>query len=331
MYSVLKDNVVQCKICPTLCLIKPGKQGFCRSKLNKDGALYTPNYGAVCYLGIDYIERTPMFHFWPGTQTLAVACPSCNFTCPWCVNWAMSQSTADTLPDIVYPSIELILEKAREWDCKSISYTYTEPTIWYDFALTIAKAARKKGILNVLKTNGYMSSQVLEKLAPYIDAANVDIKGFSDEFYHKYCCGRLKPVLETASRLKGLGVHVEIANMILPGYNDDIYMIKDLSTWIANNLGPDAPLIFQRFFPHYTYLPKEPTPPSILEEARRIAMNEGLRYVYTWGFGFEEVEGLNTYCPECKKELIHREYFEPPNRQSWKLEPKKKNSQKKDS
>lgn len=324
VYAVLKDNVIQCRICPTLCLIKPGKQGFCRSKLNKDGELYTLNYGAVCYLGVDYIERAPLFHFWPGTQTLAVASPSCNFTCPWCVNWYMSQSTADTLPDIIYPSIEFILEKAGEWGCKSISYTYTEPTIWYDFALDIAKAARKAGFLNVLNTNGYMSSEVLEKLAPYIDAANIDIKCFSDEFYRKYCSGRLKPVLETARRLKGLGVHVEIANIILAGHNDDLHMIKDLSTWIVNNLGPDTPLIFERFFPHYNYLLKGPTSPSILEGARRIAMNEGLRYVYIWGFGWQEAEGLNTYCPGCGEELVHRIYFEPPNRKSWKLKSKQK-------
>ncbi len=323
VYSVLKENVIRCRICPTQCLIKPGKRGFCQSKLNKDGSLYTLNYGAVCYLGVDFIERTPLFHFWPGTQTLAVACSSCNFTCPWCVNWFMSQSTADTLPDIFYPSIEFILEKAAEWDCKSISYTYTEPTIWYDFALDIAKAAHKAGYLNVLNTNGYMSSEVLEKLAPHIDAANVDIKCFSDEFYRKYCSGSLKPVLETARRFKESGVHIEIANLIIAGHNDDPQLIRDLSRWIVDILGPDTPLIFEVFYPHYKYHLASPTSDSILNAARRVAMNEGLRYVYTWGLGpGQDVEGINTYCPNCGEELIHRRYFEPPSRASWKLERK---------
>ncbi len=309
MYSLLKDDVIQCRICPTQCIIKPGKQGFCRTKQNKDGVLITPDYGAVCYLGLDFIERTPMFHFWPGTNTLAIACPSCNFTCAWCVNWAMSQNTAGKLPDIVYPSIELILEKAEEWDCKSITYTYTEPTIWYDFALEIAKVAHERGLLNVLKSNGYMSLQCVDKLAPYIDAASIDIKGFSDEFYQKECCGRLKPVLDTIRRFKELGKHVEICNMILPGVNDDINMIRDLAAWVASTLGPDTPLIFQRFFPHGTYIVRSSTPTDTLEDARRVAMKEGLHYVYIWGFGFDEAEGLNTYCPECKKELVHRQYF----------------------
>jgi pyruvate formate lyase activating enzyme len=252
VYSKLNNGIVQCRVCPTQCIIEPGKKGFCKTKLNKNGLLYTPNYGAVCYLGLDFIERTPLFHFWPGTQTLAVACPSCNFTCQWCTNWVMSQNTADALPDIVYPSIELILEKAKEWDCKSISYTYTEPSIWYDFALDVAKAAKKVGLFNVLKTNGYMSQEVLEKLAPYVDAVSIDVKGFSDEFYQKECCGRLKPVLDTARRLNELGKHVEIAYMILPGQNDEVDMIKDLSVWMVSALGSDVPLIFERFFPHYT-------------------------------------------------------------------------------
>jgi pyruvate formate lyase activating enzyme len=320
VYSKLKNNLVQCGVCAHACTIKPGNLGFCNSKKNVGGELYTLNYGAVTSMMVDFIERTPMFHFWPGTQTLGIACASCNFTCPWCINWEQSQNDVKNAPGVTYPSIEKIINYAAEWECKSISFTYTEPTIWYDFAIDVAKEAKKAGLATVLNTNGYMTTKIAEKFGPWIDAANVDIKSFSDDYYRKYCSAHLSPVLDAAKRLKKLGVHVEIANLILEGMNDDPKEIRQLAAWIRENLGADTPLIFERFFPHYRYFEKkEVTPTGILTNAYEVATREGLNYVYVWGLGPQSSKVVNTYCPECKKELVRRYYFEPFVSEDWKL------------
>jgi pyruvate formate lyase activating enzyme len=311
VFLVLDGGVVQCEICMHMCKIKPGNLGFCNSKKNVGGELYTLNYGAVTSMMVDFIERTPMFHFWPGTQTLGIACASCNFTCPWCINWEQSQNSVENA-DVAYLSIPSILEEARLWGCKSISLTYTEPTVWYDFAIDLATKAHEAGLPVILNTNGYMTPKIAEKFAKHVDAVNVDIKGFSEEFYRKYCSAHLQPVLSSAKRLQDLGLHVEIANLVIQGVNDDPKEIRQLAAWIRENLGQDTPLIFERFFPHYKFSEnKDVTPSSTLLKAHEVALNEGLNYVYVWGLGPEPKNVVTTYCPNCKKEVLHRDYAQP--------------------
>ena len=304
-YTQLGKNV-QCQVCPNRCLLEPNERSVCRVKVNIEGTLYTLVYGNPCAVHIDPIEKKPLFHFLPGTKAFSIATAGCNFRCLNCQNWEISQSRPEeTINYDLMP--EKVIEKTKETGCQSIAYTYSEPVAFYDYMLDTSKLASKEGIKNLWITNGYINEEPLRELCKYMDAANVDLKSFKEEIYNQLNAGSLKPVLNTLKILKEEGVWLEVTNLIVPTWTDDLDMIREMCKWLVRNIGKDYPLHFSRFFPHYklTHLP--PTPIETLERAREIAMEEGLKFVYIGNVPLHPAE--NTYCPKCEKLLIERKGF----------------------
>lgn len=303
MYERLPKGVIKCKVCPRMCYIKPGGRGFCKVRVNKEGKLYLLTYAAVTAMNVDPVEKKPLFHFWPGSTTFSISSISCSFTCPWCQNWHIAQaepgevSTEET-------TAEEVVKLAKRYGCRSISYTYNEPTIWYEFVLDSAKLAKREGVLNVLVTNGYIAPEALEGLSPYVDAANVDVKSFNKQFYYRYCKADLDDVLKATELMVEKGIHVEVTNLIIPGLNDDLKEIEKMAEWALKMLGADAPIHFSQFYPMYKMAHIKATPVSTLIKAAEIAKKVGLRYVYVGNVPGHE--GENTYCPACHEELVGR-------------------------
>jgi pyruvate formate lyase activating enzyme len=302
-YEKLKNFIVQCRLCPRECVIAVGKRGYCGVRENRDGKLYTLSYAKPVAIHIDPIEKKPLFHFFPGTTAFSIATSGCNLKCKFCQNWEISQAKPE---EITYEYLEPadLVKRVRGSGSYTIAYTYTEPTIFYEYMLAVAKLARASGLKNVMHSNGYINEKPLRELAKYLDAANIDLKGFSDEYYSKMSEGSLAPVLRSLKILKEEGVHVEITNLVLPGYNDDMETIRKMCLWIKDNLGQDVPLHFSRFYPMYKLVTLVPTPVETLEKARTIAQDRGLKYVYIGNIAGHEAE--NTYCPKCKKIVIKR-------------------------
>lgn len=306
-YESLDNQRVQCYLCPRNCVIPSGARGFCNARENKDGKLYSLVYGHPVSLNVDPMEKKPLFHFLPGTTAFSMATAGCNLRCKFCQNWEISQAKPEDLRSLNMEPEELV-KKAKESGAPAIAYTYTEPTIFYEYMLECAKLAKNAGLRNVMHSCGYINEAPLRRLCPYLDAANIDLKGFSDEFYAKMTDASLEPVLKTLKVLKEEGVHTEITNLLLPGYNDDPDILRKMCRWIKENLGEDTPVHFSRFFPMYKLLNLNPTPVSTLETARNIALQCGLRYVYIGNVGGNPAE--NTRCPRCGKLLIERRgYF----------------------
>jgi pyruvate formate lyase activating enzyme len=307
-YRKLGNNVVQCTICPRKCVIKPGGRGFCNTRENRDGKLYSLIYGRVSAMAVDPIEKKPLFHFWPGSPTFSISSVGCSFKCPWCQNWHLSQP--ENINDVYteYVSPEDVVMHAKSRGCPSISITYNEPIIWLEYDVDVAKIAKSEGLKVIFVTNGYISIDALSEVAKYIDAANVDVKGFTEDFYRKYCQADLKGVLEATAEMKKRGIHVETTTLLIPGLNDSAEELENLCRWHLDTLGPETPIHFSRFFPHFklTHLP--PTPIKTLVKAREIALSKGLKYVYVGNIPGHE--GENTYCPNCKKPVIERVGFE---------------------
>jgi len=302
-YTQLEKGAVQCNLCPKLCLLRPGERGNCKVRVNYDGVLYTLVYGRIVALHNDPIEKKPLMHFLPGARALSLATAGCNLGCVFCQNWTISQSYPEDARFLALTP-QAIVDIARREGSRCIAYTYTEPTIFYEFMLDCARIAHEYGIKNVWVTAGYINREPLLELAKYMDAANVDLKGIRDEYYQKYCDGHVKPVLETLKTLHELGVHLEITNLIVPEGNDSEEDIRDLVRWVRENIGPDAVLHFSRYFPAYRMESPPPTPLATLLKARDIALKEGLHYVYIGnipGEGFED-----TYCKHCGKLLVKR-------------------------
>jgi len=307
LFEQLSDKLVRCLVCPRRCVIKPGQRGFCRTRENREGKLYTLIYAETTSMAVDPIEKKPLFNFWPGSFIFSISTLGCSFTCPWCQNWQISQaSPGEIVTEQVAP--ERVIELTKRYKCHSIAYTYNEPIIWFEYVLDTAQLAKKENILNVLVTNGFISLEALEVIAPFIDAANVDIKGFTEEFYRKYCSATLKGVLDATEAMVKKGIHVELTTLIVPGINDAPEEIKQLCQWVLTKLGPDVPLHFSQFYPMYKMSYMQPTPVSTLVRAREIALNEGLNYVYIGNVPGEK--GENTYCPKCKTLLVERFGFE---------------------
>ncbi len=306
-YRALKDGMVQCQMCPNFCTLKNEEYGKCRVRQNIKGKLYALSYGKACSTAIDPIEKKPLFHFLPNSSIFSIATAGCNLRCFWCQNWDISQSKVEEIP---YKSLEPkeIVKKAVDSGCQSIAYTYTEPTIFYEYTLDIAKLAKRKGLKNAIVSNGYVNKKPLEELYKYIDAANIDLKGFTEKFYQKYCGARLKPVLETLVNIKRMKVHLEVTNLIIPNLNDSPKLIRKMCDWHAKNLGTETPLHFSRFFPTYMATGIIPTPESTLEKAYKIAKDAGLAYVYVGNIKTKEKE--NTYCPKCGDLIIERLIFD---------------------
>ncbi len=305
-YEKLQKKKIKCLLCPRKCIITKGNRGFCRVRENRDGEYYTLVHSNPCAVHIDPIEKKPLFHFLPGTTALSLATAGCNFTCKNCQNWDISQANPDHTVNFEI-SPERMVNLALEYNAPTIAYTYTEPTVFFEYMLDTAKAAKKKGILNMYHSNGFINQKPLLELIPYLDGADIDLKGYSNKFYQDITGGTLYPVLETLKTLKKQGVWLEITNLLIPTKNDSIGMIKDLCQWIKDELGNDTPIHFSRFYPLYKLQNLPPTPIETLKKASEIAHNVGLHYVY-----IGNVPGIpeeNTYCPSCGKMIVGRKGY----------------------
>ena len=302
-YTPLGDNIVQCNLCPAQCILENGQQGMCRARANIGGKLRSITFARPVSVHIDPIEKKPLFHVIPTTSALSVATVGCNLGCVFCQNFEISQAAPEDLRHYNVPPVKLI-EVAEKRGCEGIAYTYTEPTVFYEYMYETAKLAQAKGIRNYWITCGQIREKPLLKLCSVLDAANVDLKGFSDEFYVKYCNAHLAPVLNTLKVLKREGVFVEITNLIIPQANDNPEMIRSMCRWIVQELGAATPVHFSRFHPAYKLTRRPATPLSKLLEARQIAKDSGLKYVY---IGNVRAPGVaDTVCPQCGKKLIER-------------------------
>lgn len=306
LYVPLEDNAVQCNLCSHRCIIKDGRRGICCVRKNQGGRLETLVYDKVVASHIDPIEKKPLYHFYPGTLAYSIGTVGCNFKCRFCQNADIAHMASDDGGRIVGKSFTPvgIVAGAEKGNCKSIAYTYTEPTVFFELALACAKLAHAKNIKNVFVSNGYMSVEAIDMLSPFLDAANVDLKAFSDDFYKKMCNARLSPVLETLKKMKAMNIFVEVTTLLIPGLNDDPKELKDLATFIVNELGDDTPWHVSRFYPTYKLTDRPPTPVETLLNARNIGMNTGLKYVYTGNVPGENSE--NTFCYSCGRILIDR-------------------------
>ncbi|MDD5348040.1 MAG: AmmeMemoRadiSam system radical SAM enzyme [Candidatus Omnitrophica bacterium] len=302
-YKILARKNVQCELCPRFCVISPGKRGYCRVRQNQDGKLIALSFGKPVAVHVDPIEKKPLFHFLPATRAFSAATAGCNLNCKFCQNWEISQRGPEEL-NYEPLSPEELVGRAKAQSSPTIAFTYTEPTVFYEYMLETAQKAHEQGVRTCMHSNGYINEQPLRNLAKYLDAANIDLKGFSSEYYAKMCEGSLEPVVRALKVLKEEGVHVEITNLIIAGYNDDMAVIRKMCSWIKDNLGPDTPLHFSRAYPMYKLPGIIPTPVKTLEQARATALDCGLNYVYIGNVPGHEAE--NTVCPTCKKVVIRR-------------------------
>lgn len=302
-YEKLDEKKVRCFLCAHHCRIKDGKRGICYVRKNMDGTLYSLVYGKVISMHIDPIEKKPLFHFLPASTSFSIAAVGCNFRCEHCQNFEISQYPKEH-EDIPGHSVtpEDIVEAAARNGCESISYTYTEPTIFFEFAYDCAKLARQKGIRNIFVSNGYTTPEATKVIAPYLDGNNIDLKG-NDDFYKKLCGARVGPVKETIRLMKELGVWVEVTTLIIPDYNDSEEDLREIAGFIAS-VSPSIPWHVTQFYPTYKLTDKPRTPVKTLRRAREIGAEAGLRYVYEGNVPGEG--GENTYCPNCRELLIGR-------------------------
>ena len=299
----LGDNTIQCNLCPRNCVLKPGQTGFCRARKNIGGKLYSLTYGQPVAIHVDPIEKKPLAHVYPGTKSFSIATAGCNLRCKFCQNWEISQMDPQNVKT-GYVAPEEIVRMAKETGSKTIAFTYTEPTIFYEYMLDIAKLAKAEGVACVMHSAGYINEEPLRQISKYLTAANIDLKGFSDKYYAQFCQGDVQTVLNSLKILKEEGVWLEITNLLIPGANDSEEDITELSAWVKENLGPDTPIHFARFHPMYKLTNLSPTPLSSLTRAYKIAADIGLNYIYI-GNTPEHI-GENTYCPACKKLLVKR-------------------------
>jgi len=294
---------VQCELCPKNCVIEPGQSGECRVRVNLDGVLRTVVYGYPCSIHIDPIEKKPLFHFLPGTGILSIATVGCNLHCKNCQNWEISQANPEDSRAYFAPP-EHLIRLARENNCPSLAYTYTDPVVYYEYTYDSAKLAHQNNLRNVLVTAAYINPEPWKQLLEVVDAANIDLKGMTEQFYREVCSGTLAPVQRALIDAAAAGVVLEVTNLIIPTLNDKSEQIRELARWVKSNLGADIPLHFSGFFPRYQMQHLPPTSLETLEAARRIAIEEGLHFVYIGNLRTKE--GENTYCPDCHKLLIER-------------------------
>ncbi|MEX2489249.1 MAG: AmmeMemoRadiSam system radical SAM enzyme [Pseudomonadales bacterium] len=304
----LEDGRVQCDLCPRACKLREGQRGLCFVRARENDEIVLTTYGRSSGFCIDPIEKKPLNHFLPGTPVLSFGTAGCNLACKFCQNWDMSKSREmDTLADSASP--EILAQAAQEAGCRSIAYTYNDPVIFHEYAIDAAQASREKGINAVAVTAGYICPEPRKEFFSYMDAANVDLKGFTERFYHKICGGHLSDVLDTLLYLKHeTSVWFELTTLLIPGENDSAEEIEEMSQWIADNLGQDVPLHFTAFHPDFRMRDKPHTPPETLTASRKIAMANGLHYVYTGNV--HDTEGGSTWCPNCKKRLIERDWYQ---------------------
>ena len=307
LYEKSADKSVHCFLCAHHCKIASQKFGFCGVRQNIEGVLYTHVYGNPITMHVDPIEKKPLYHFLPGSFSFSIATIGCNFHCGFCQNWEISQSRVrdGATLDARKVSPEEVVKAALKNKCKSISYTYTEPTIFFEYALDIAKLAKTKGLYNIFVTNGYMTKDALILIKPYLDAANVDLKFFKDESYRKVCAGKLQPVLDSIRLMREMGIWVEVTTLVVPGENDSPEEFGDIARFIAG-VDKNIPWHISRFHPDYKFTDHQSTPEATLKAAQEIGNKSGLEYIYAGNvYGW----GNDTYCRACKKLLIKREGF----------------------
>ena len=306
LYDALDDQKVMCNLCNHRCIIKDGRRGICGVRENRRGTLETLVYGKLIARNIDPIEKKPLYHLLPSSLSYSIATVGCNFRCLFCQNADIAQMPSDRNGMITgndYTPEEIVTD-AVKGGCKTISYTYTEPTVFFEFAYDTAKLAGAKGIQNIFVTNGYMTAEALKMINPYLDAANVDLKAFNEDFYKTYCGAKLEPVKETLKLMKSLGIFVEVTTLLIPGLNDDKKELESLAAFLADDLGSETPWHISRFHPTYKLTDRPSTPVATLLAAREIGIRAGLKYVYTGNVPGEN--GEKTFCYQCGKILIDR-------------------------
>lgn len=297
---------VKCLICPNECTLKPGELSDCRNRINKDGKLFTIAYGNPCAVHVDPIEKKPLYHFLPATRSFSIATAGCNLACLNCQNWSISQtSPTETRNYDLMP--EAVVEQAINDGCRTIAYTYSEPITSFEYTCDSARLAKEKGVGNILVSAGYINPDPLRHLLTHIDGANIDLKSFSEDIYLKLNAGKLQPVLDGLKIFREEGVWLEITNLMVPGWTDDMDMISRMCDWLFSNGFADVPLHFSRFHPTYKLTQLPPTPTASLEKARETAMNAGIRFVYIGNVPGHE--SSNTYCPECGEIVLERTGF----------------------
>ena len=306
MFYVKTSHGVRCQKCPHSCELSEGESGRCRNRVNYDGKLYSIGYGNPCAVHIDPIEKKPFFHFLPSARAFSIAVAGCNLRCLNCQNWQISQVSPKETENVELLPADVVTQCIRN-TCESIAYTYSEPTTFYEYCLETSKAARGKKIKNLLKSNGYINEEPLRRLCAHLDAANIDLKTFDDDTYTKLSQARLAPVLRTLKILREEGVWLEITNLIIPGWTDNLDTIGKMCRWLCENGLSDAPLHFSRFTPLYKLTQLPLTPVSTIDRARELAKKEGMQYVYVGNVPGHD--GENTYCHHCGKLLIERKGF----------------------
>lgn len=298
-----EEVVVKCLLCAQACIIKENEKGKCRARINIDGNLKTLVYGRPIAIHTDPIEKKPFYHFLPGREAYSLATAGCPLSCQFCQNWQISQAKPEDIP-AEYRSPESIVSATQEQKTPVIAFTYNEPTVFIEYFTDISRLARKQNLRSVLISCGFMNEEPLKEMCEVLDAIKIDLKGFSEDFYHKVCSAELKPVLRSIKQVSKSKVHLEIVNLVVPTLNDSEKMLTDLSEWIYNEVGPDVPVHFTRFHPDYKLLNLPPTPIETLGRAREIALSKGIHYAFVGNVPGDP--GNNTYCPKCKKAIIKR-------------------------
>lgn len=307
LYQKLEGGKVRCNLCAHRCVIQSGYQGICKARKNVEGKLYTQVYGRTIAQHIDPVEKKPLYHFYPGSKTYSFATPGCNFHCRFCQNCEISQVIDESILEMgksVTPG--QIVAGAKETGCKSIAHTYTEPTIYFEYSFDIAVLAHQEGIKNIYVSNGFMTFEMLDMLAPYLNAINIDLKAFRDETYRRIIGGRLQPVLDNMKKIKQAGIWLEVTSLIIPGINDDPEEIRAMADFVAKDLGTDVPWHISRFFPAWKMNDVTPTPPETLKMAEAAGIEAGLKYVY---IGNVALTNETTKCPGCGHAVINRMHF----------------------
>ncbi|MFP3870752.1 MAG: AmmeMemoRadiSam system radical SAM enzyme, partial [Syntrophobacteria bacterium] len=302
-FAPLEGKRIRCELCPRFCEVEEGQRGYCGVRQNIDGSYYSLVYGNPCAVHLDPVEKKPFFHVLPSSRSFSLATVGCNLDCKFCQNWEISQARPDETHNY-HMSPEQVVQYARKHRCRSIASTYVEPTIFIEYMIDIGRLARKQGLLKVVHSNGFINSAPLKDLGEHLDAACIDLKGFTEKYYRELTEGSLEPVLETIKLLRELGIHTELVNLVVPSKNDDMAQVRAMCRWIKEEVGPDVPLHFSRFYPIYKLKSLPPTPVSTLEQARNTALREGLHFVYIGNVPGHP--GEHTYCPQCGTRLIQR-------------------------
>lgn len=302
-YTPLADMAIQCDLCPHECEVEEGERGICEVRENIGGKYYSLVYGNPCAVNVDPTEKKPFYHVLPATRSFSIATAGCNFDCKFCQNWEIAQARPEETYNYLLSPKEVV-RSALHYECTSIASTYVEPTIFIEYMMEIGRLTRPHPLLNVMHSNGFINPGPLDDLCRVLDAACIDLKGFTEDFYRNVSEGRLQPVLDTLKRLKFNGVHTELVNLVVPGKNDQMNQVRAMCQWIKKELGAEIPLHFSRFYPRYKLKSISPTPIPLLEQVREIALEEGLKYVYLGNI--PEHPSAHTYCSKCGKMLIKR-------------------------